>query len=93
MTMHKIDLIENMLEWQAFIDQDPGPLNEYGATRFWATVGHHMGVSIIRNGTPDCNQILFRLTPGDTPDVALELTPDMPTGFIRFRFVPWPDVE
>ncbi len=81
--MNQDTIIADPLEWQLQMDNAPATINMRGCSRFWATV-QALGINVVGiDGNPDFSRIQFRLT----DDVALELSTERGSPYIRYRFV------
>lgn len=78
-----IKLIDNPLEWQEMIDNQPASINMRGSARFWATVMEKLDRLIYRNGAPEFSMITIDL--GD--NLGLQLSTDEGRPWIDYKFV------
>jgi hypothetical protein len=77
-------IIEDLLAWQAKVDASGLRPNMQGSDRFWHAVSERLGDRrILRDGAPECSEIVIELEPG----VGLRLYLEDEVPFIRYEFV------
>ena len=60
--MPKPEIIKDPLSWQNYADGAGGAINNLGAKRQRQTIEHHLGTTMITNGSPEFTAFILQLS-------------------------------